>query len=63
MNTRRFLVFSLSSSEGEGWGEEAFYMLPQPGFMKRFWIFRQVVPVQKTLAFGPETNIDEIPRW
>jgi hypothetical protein len=31
MNTRRFLVFSLFSSGGEGWGEEAFYMLPQPG--------------------------------
>ena len=27
---RSFLVFSLSYSGGEGWGEEAFYMLPHP---------------------------------
>ncbi len=29
-NLRIFLLLSLSSAGGEGWGEEALYMLPRP---------------------------------
>jgi len=34
MTGRIFLVRSLSASGGVGWGEEAPYMLPQPGSWK-----------------------------